>query len=132
MIWIKVGMIAAGIFGSAFFVWDYINTKQNNAVLESSLASTTEAFGNYAYNVEQEIEGYSEAVRILGNRDIEERIKRDEQFAKIEGRDLNKMSQRKPNALNRILTGRTARMLDALTGTSKNAGSPNYASSGTP
>lgn len=131
MIAFKIGLMVASLSGGAFLIWDYIDTKQDNAVLEATLSSTTEAFGQYATNIEQEVYAYSEAVKVLGERDIAARIERDERFSTIENRNLTKMADRKPNVLVRILSSRTARLLDALGSTGSNPENTDDAPAGT-
>ncbi|MCF6327557.1 MAG: hypothetical protein L3J21_09740 [Devosiaceae bacterium] len=111
-----------GMAGLAFVAWDYINTKQSNAVLEATLSSTTQAMMDYATNAEEEITGYASAVKILGDRDGLARNERDEEFANIENRNLTKMAKRKPDMLARVLSRRTARLLGSLANDRSGAG----------
>lgn len=129
---IKVVMVLAGLSGLAFGTYDYISTKQDNATLALTLESTAYALGEYATRKEQEVVAYTEAVKILGRRDMTSRRKRDEQFATIEGRDLSEMARRKPAAMLRIINDRTARLLRKISGTDSDPGRPAPASPSAP
>ena len=106
----------AAIVGAGYYM---VSVIQNEAVLEAALESTTVALSNYATKAEEEIYAYSEATRILGERDQKARDERDDKFSSIEDRDLTKMSKRHPDQLAHILTGRTNRMLQNISKASR-------------
>jgi hypothetical protein len=124
---IKIIVVLALLGGLGWFISDYIGTKQDNAVLDATLSSTTKAFGDYATNVESEVEAWRQNF-LMVNQDYQNaRDERDEDFASIENRDLNKIHKRRPEVLARILTGRTNRLLDDIGSSgrdSRNSGSP--------
>lgn len=113
---VKIVLLLGGLSGAGWFVWDYINTKKNNALLESTVTSVTYVLSEYATRTQNEVQAYSHAVLVLGDRDTAARKDRDEKFSTIEGKNLTEMSYRKPDALLRLVNGRTAGMLDAISG----------------
>ncbi len=98
-----LGAIAGGLL--------YLKTMvAENAVLRDSVVAATE----YSLRLVDEVEAYSVAVRILGERDQQARDNRDDKFKSIENRDLQKMSKRHPDNLLNILNARTERLLRSL------------------
>lgn len=111
---IKIILSLVGL-GSILGIGYWINSLiQERAVLEATLASTTKAFGEYATNVEAEVEGYRQSTIMLSNEYQKARDNRDDFFASIEERDLDKMAKRHPDNLMRILNGRTFRLLESI------------------
>lgn len=100
------------------------------AINEQALSGVTTAFGEYATRTEMEVEAYRISTEILSREFQAERKVRDDKFKSIKNRDLDKMARRKPEALSRILTGRTGGLLDDLARAS--AGTRNRGDAPTP
>lgn len=131
---IKIVLILVSLSGVVFAVWDYINTKEKNAVLEASLESTTMAFANYATNVESEIDGWSQAAQLLSEKYQISRDERDEQTKRISQTDFETMARRHPDMLiHRINVGteRVFAELETITRNQKNATNADASKAGT-
>ena len=119
--------IAAIILGGGWYIKILI---ADNAVKDQALINVTAAMADYAHRTESEVEAYRISTEILSREYQAERKIRNDKFASIENRDLDKMAKRKPKALSRILTGRTRGLLDSLANAS--AGTRNTEATTTP
>ncbi len=105
-----------GIGSGIFYINKLIG---DNAVLEASLASTTAAFGNYATNVESEVDAYAQAAQILSEKYQLARDERDAKIKRITKADFTKMATRHPDMLSRRINAGTQRMFDELEAASR-------------
>ena len=106
--------IALLVGAAGFFIWDYINTKEELAVKDATLESTVNAFSEYATRTENEVEAYRQSTEILSGKYQAARDERDEEFKAIANRDLDKMAKRHPDLLKPILNDRLSRLLGNL------------------
>ena len=105
-------VIGLSVLGGGVF---YIKTLvQNNAVLEATLESTTEAMADYAQNMESEVAGYQYAVTVLSKKYQSARDKRNEQIKTISKADIKKMALKHPGMLQRRINDANTRMLNEL------------------
>lgn len=112
--YIKIILALGALSGVAYFVMDYIDTKQEAAVTTATLESTVVAFGNYATDVESEVAGQAVALGALmqGYQEAgDEKARLENILAK---HDLGELAKSRPGLVaNRINDG-TARMFSAI------------------
>ena len=129
---IKISLIIASLSGAAYIVWDYINTKEKNAVLEASLESTTKAFANYAHDTETEIDAWSQSAQILSEKYQLSRDERDEQKKRISQTDFDSMARRHPEMLARRINAGTDRVFSELERITRSTRNPKPSNPSTP
>lgn len=115
---IYIILTLSAISSIGWFVMDYIDTKEDNAAKTQALVTVTTAYGEYATRVETEVDAWRTNFFDLSNKYQDERNIRNEKFANIEKRDIDKMLSKHPDLTINILNGRTDRMLKGLTGAS--------------
>jgi len=108
---------------------------QENAVLEATLESTTEAMANYASSVEAEINSYQESLQIISSKYQDARTRKYNELKKLSVLDLPKLLKSDSNTFELNLNTAVKRMygeLETSTRSPSNSKSSQSTKTGTP
>ena len=110
-------VISLSAFGGGIF---YIKKLlQENAVLEATLESTTEAMANYASSVEAEINSYRESLEVISSKYQEARTRKYNELKKLSTLDLPQLLKEDSNAFEHNLNIAVKRVYGELEATTR-------------